>query len=135
MHAQQHAKKYFEFFNASDQAELRPNPCRTRRQAGPWCTQLQIVLSACQISKFQNFHNILNSHQPKGCFLSYRQKSPEFYALKNVKKKPIAVFLFNKKKRERQRQPAPPTPKRSKNSILIFANIFCIFGSACSMRF
>jgi hypothetical protein len=53
--------------------------------------------SACQISKFQNFHNFLNFHQPKGCFLSDRQKSPEFYAIKNVKKKkPIAVFKKKK---------------------------------------
>ena len=74
MHAQQHAKKYFKFFNASDQEELRPNPCRTRHQAGPCvvrCTQLQILLSACQISKFQNSHSFLNSHQPKGCFFFY----------------------------------------------------------------
>jgi hypothetical protein len=55
--------------------------------------------STCQISKFQNFHNFLNSHHPKGCFLSDRQKSPELYPIKNVKKKePIAV-LFIKKKR------------------------------------
>ena len=84
MHAQQHAKNHFKFFKASDQAELRPNPCRTRHQAGPWCTQLQILLSACQISKFQNFHNFLNFYQPKGCFLSDRQKSPEFYPIKKV---------------------------------------------------
>ena len=30
-------------FNASDQAELRPNPCRTTHQAGPWFTQMQIL--------------------------------------------------------------------------------------------
>jgi hypothetical protein len=68
MHAQQQAKQYFNFFNASDQTEFRPNPCRTRHQADLWCTQMQILLSACQISKFQNFYNFLNFHQPKGCF-------------------------------------------------------------------
>ena len=82
--------------------------------------------SACQISKFQNFHNFLNFHQPKGCFLSDRQKSPEFYAIKNVKKKAYScIFFFFLK--QRQRQPAPPTPKRSKKSILIFANFFFDF--------
>jgi hypothetical protein len=86
---------------------------------------MQILLSACQISKFQKFYNFLKSHQPKGCFLSDRQKSPEFYLLKNVKKKkPIAVL---KKKKERQRQPAPPTPKRSKKSIFDFCQFFLYF--------
>ena len=123
MHAQQHAKQYFKFFNASDQAELRPNPCRTRHQAGPGYTQLQILLSACQISKFQNFHNFLNSHQPKGCFLPDRQKSPEFYPIKKV-------FFFQKgtavkkRKKERHCQPAPPTPKRSKKNRFWFLPIF-----------
>jgi hypothetical protein len=74
----------------------------------------------------------LNSHQPKGCFLSDRQKSPEFYTFK-MKKKHIAVLFFFKKK-ERQRQSAPPTPNRSKKSILIFANFFTIFVSGSSMR-
>jgi hypothetical protein len=84
----QQAKKYFEFFNASDQAESRPNPCRTRHQADPVVhTHMQILMSACQISKFQIFHNFLIFHQPKGCFLSDRQKSPELYILQNVKKK------------------------------------------------
>ena len=92
--------------------------------------------SACQISKFQNFHNFLNPHQPKGCFLSDRQKSPKFNAIKNVKKKePIAVFFIFFLKKDRQRQPAPPTPKRSKKSILIFAHFFSIFVSGSSMRF
>jgi hypothetical protein len=91
MHAQQQAKKYFKFFNASDQTDFRPNPCRTTttHQADLRCTQMQILLSACQISKIQNFHNFLKSHRPKGCFLSDRQKSFEFYLLKNVKKKSL----------------------------------------------
>ena len=55
---------------------------RTRHQAGPWCTQLQILLSVCQISKFQNFHNFLGSHQPKGCFLSDRQKKSRILPIK-----------------------------------------------------
>ena len=121
MHAQQHAKKYFKFFNASDQAELRPNPSDQApgRSLVYTAADPTVRLSNFKIS---NFHNFLNSHQPKGCFLSDRQKSPKFYTIKNVKKKkPIAVF---KKKKERQRQPAPPTPKRSKKSILIFANFF-----------
>ena len=123
MHAQQQAKKYFKFFNASDQTEFRPNPCRTRHQADLWCTQMQILLSACQISKFQNFHNFLKFHQPKGCFLSDRQKSPEFYLLKNVKKKAYSCIL----KEKRATAPASTAdPKKVKKSILIFA-IFLVF--------
>jgi hypothetical protein len=91
-------------------------------------TQMHILLFACQISKFQNFHNFLNFHQPKGCFLSDRPKSPEFYALKNVNKKKAYSCIFFKKK-ERQRQQAPPSQKRSKKSILIFANFLPSFGS------
>ena len=116
-------KKYFEFFNASDQAELRPNPSRTRHQAGPWCTQLQILDPRVKISKFKIPITFWISTSQKGAFCQIVKKSPEFYSLKNLKKEPIAVFFYNKKK-ERQRQPAPPTPKRSKKSILIFANFF-----------
>jgi hypothetical protein len=43
----------FKNFNASDQAELRPNPCRTRHKPGPWCTQLQILDPHVKISKFK----------------------------------------------------------------------------------
>jgi hypothetical protein len=82
--------------------------------------------STCQISKFQNFHNFLNSHQPKGCFLSDRQKSPEFYPIKNVKKKRAYSCIILKKK-ERQRQPAPPTPKRSKKIDFDFCQFFFDF--------
>jgi hypothetical protein len=122
------------------------------------CTRVQIVSlnpynctggknprSACQNFKIRNFHNFLNFHQPKGCFLPDRQKSPEFYAMKNVKKnvnykrayfwkkEPIAVFLFFKKKSDSASQHHRPQ-KGKKKLILIFAD-FCIFGSACSMRF
>jgi hypothetical protein len=123
MHAQQHAKKYFKFFNASDQAELRPNPCRTRHQAGPWCTQLQIPDPPVKISKIQNFHNFLNFHQPKGCFLPDRQKSPEFYAIKNVKKKKAYSCIFFLKKKTAPASTADPK-KVKKKSILIFAHFF-----------
>ena len=127
MHAQQQAKKYFKFFNASDQTEFRPNPCRTRHQADLWCTQMQILLSACQISKFQNFHNFLKSHQPKGCFLSDRQKSPEFHLLKNVKKKKTYSCIFFKKKSDIASQHRRPQ-KGQKKSILIFANFFAFLA-------
>ena len=133
MHAQQHAKKYFKFFNASDQAELRPNPCRTRHQAGRWCTRLQILLSACQISKSQNFHNFLNFHQPKGCFLSDRQKSPEFYPIKKVFFSKRVQLLKKRKKSDTASQHR--RPQKGQKSRFFFANFFCIFGSACSMRF
>ena len=46
-------KKIFRICNASDQAEVRPNPYRTRHQAGPWCTQLQILDPPVKISKFK----------------------------------------------------------------------------------
>jgi hypothetical protein len=56
--------------------------------------------SAYQNFKIQNFNNFLNFRQPKGCFLPDRQKSPEFYAIKNVKKtKPIQAVFKNKKQR------------------------------------
>ena len=71
-------------------------------------TQMQILLSTCQISKFQNFHNFLKSHQPKGCFLSDRQKSPEFYLLKNVKKKKAYSCILKKKKSDSASQHRRP---------------------------
>jgi hypothetical protein len=60
---------------------------------------MQILLSACQISKFQNFHNFLKSHQPKGCFLSDRQKKSRILPIKNVKKKKKPIAVFKKKKK------------------------------------
>jgi hypothetical protein len=64
--------------DASDQAKLRPNPCRTRYQDSPWCTQLQILdLYVLELDPL-NFHNFLNFHQPKACFLPDRQKVPYF---------------------------------------------------------
>jgi hypothetical protein len=57
---------------------------------------------------------------------SSQKKSPEFYALKNVKKK-RAYSCISLKKKERQRHPAQPTPKKSEKSILIFANFFFRF--------
>ena len=96
---------------------------RTRHQAGPWCTQLQILLSACQISKFQNFHNFLKSHQPKGCFLSDRQKSPEFYAIKNVEKKACSCI-----KKKRATAPASTAdPKKVKKVDFDFCQFFFDF--------
>ena len=126
MHAQQHAKNHFKFFKASDQAELRPNPCRTRHQAGPWCTQVQILLSACQISKFQNFHNFLNFHQPKGCFLSDRQKSPEFYPIKKVffSKR---VQLYKKKEKKSDTASQHRRPQKGRKSRFWFFAIFFDF--------
>ena len=115
-------KNVSNIFNASDQTDFRPNPCRTRHQADLCCTQMQILLSACQISKFQNFHNFLKSHQPKGCFLSDRQISPELYLLKNVKKKKAYSCILKKK---RPTAPASTADtKKVKKSILIFANFF-----------
>jgi hypothetical protein len=68
--------------------------------------------SACQISKFQNFHNFLNFHQPKGCFLSDRQKSPEFYAIKTVnKKRSLQLYL---KKKKKTAPPGTADPKKVK---------------------
>jgi hypothetical protein len=88
-------------------------------------SQAQILLSACQISKFQNFHNFLNSHQPEGCFLSDRQKSLELYALKNVKKKKAySCFIFFK------RATAPPStadPKKAKKIDFDFCQFFLHF--------
>jgi hypothetical protein len=55
--------------------------------------------SACPNFKIQYFHNFLNFHQPKGCFLPDRQKSPEFYALTNVKKKRAYSCIFFLKKK------------------------------------
>jgi hypothetical protein len=125
MHAQQHAKNHFKFFKASDQAELRPNPCRTRHQAGRWCTQLQILLSACQISKSQNFHNFLNFHQPKGCFLSDRQKSPEFYPIKKVF---FSKGYSCKKKKKKSTLPASTAdPKKVKKVEFFFCQFFLHF--------
>jgi hypothetical protein len=62
---------------------------------------------------------------PKGYFLSDRRKSPEFYALKNVKKKPIVVL----KKENRATAPASTAdPKKvKKKSILISANFVLHF--------
>ena len=126
MHAQQHEKKYSKFFNASDQAELRPNPCcRTRHQAGPWCTQLQILLSACQISKSQNFHNFLNFHQPKGCFLSDRQKSPESYPIKKVFFS--KVYSCKKKKKKSTLPASTADPKKVKKVDFDFCQFFFAF--------
>jgi hypothetical protein len=108
MHAQQHAKKYFKFFNAADKTDFQPNPCRTTHQADLWCTQMRILLSACQISKFQNSQNFLKSHQPKWCFLSDRQKSQEFYLLKNGKKNSLLLFSFFFKKSDSASQHRRP---------------------------
>jgi len=72
-------------------------------------------------------------HQPKGCFLSDRQKSPEFYAIKNVKKKK-AYSGIKKKKKKKTAPPGTADPKKVKKSILIFANFFSIFVSGSSMR-
>ena len=134
MHAQQQAKKYFKFFNASDQTDFRPNPCRTRHQADRSYTQMQILLSACQISKFQNFHNFLKSHQPKGCFLSDRQKSPEFYLLKNVKKKAYSC-IFSLKKKRATAPASTADPKKVQKVDFDFCQFFSIFVSGSSMRF
>jgi hypothetical protein len=87
--------------------------------------------SAYQISKFQNFHNFLNLHQPKVTktvlFVRSSKKSPEFYAIKNVKKKkkPTAVFLKIKK-----RATAPPgtaDPKKDKKVDFDFCQFFFDF--------
>jgi hypothetical protein len=64
--------------------------------------------SACQISKFQNFRNFLNFHQPKGCFLSDRQKSPEFYDIKNVQKKKGLHLYLEKKNNDNATQHRRP---------------------------
>ena len=114
MHAQQHAKKYSKFFNASDQAELRPNPHsgRTRHQAGPWCTQVQILLSACQISKFQNFHNFLNFHQPKGALFHQTLKISRILPYKK---------RFHKKGKEKK----GTLVKRNKNRVTLLDSMRC----------
>ena len=65
-------KIYFKIFYAPDQAELRPNPCRTRYPAGPWCTQLQILDLPCLELDPLIFHNFLNFHQPKVYFVTRR---------------------------------------------------------------
>jgi hypothetical protein len=91
-------------------------------------TQMQILLSACQISKFQNFHNFLKSHQPKGCFLSDRQKSPEFYLLKNVKKKEAYSCILKKKRATAPASTADPKKVIKKKSILIFAIFFAFLA-------
>jgi hypothetical protein len=67
--------------------------------------------SACQNFKIQNFHNFLNFHQPKGCFLPDRQKSPEFYAIKNVKKKAYSCL----KKKKATAPASTADPKKVKN--------------------
>jgi hypothetical protein len=86
---------------------------------------MQILLSACQISKFQNFYKFLKSHQPKGCFLSDRQKSLEFYLLKNVKKKkPIAVF---KKKKRATTRASTADPKKVQKIDFDFCHFFLHF--------
>jgi hypothetical protein len=69
--------------------------------------------SACQISKFQNFYNFLNSHQPKGCFLSDRQKKSRILRYKKCKKKSLQLYL-KKKSATAPPGPAPPTPKSQK---------------------
>ena len=47
-------------------------------QAGPWCTQLQILdLPVLELNPL-NFHLFLIFHQPKGCFPPDRQKVPKF---------------------------------------------------------
>ena len=98
------------------------------RRSLVYSTHMQILLSTCQISKFQNFHNFLNYHEPKGCFLSDRQKSPEFYALKNVKKKPI-FFNSNikKKKKSDSAYQYRRSQKGQKKSILILAFFYFAF--------
>jgi hypothetical protein len=66
-------------FYASDQAELRPNPCRTRNQAGPWFTQMQILDQLVLELNPVNFHLFfLIFHRSKGCFLPDRQKVLNF---------------------------------------------------------
>jgi hypothetical protein len=77
----------------------------------------------------------MNSHQPKGCFLSDRQKkSPEFYALKNAKKKAYRYFVFFGGESDGASQHRRPQ-KGKKIIDFDFCQFFCIFGSACSMRF
>ena len=95
-------------------------------QAGPWCTLLQILDPPVKISKSKISITFWIPSSQKGAFYQIvKKKSPEFYAIKNAKKKKLyicsCIFL---KKKERQRQPALPTPRRSKNSILIFALFF-----------
>ena len=58
------------------------------------------------------------------CFLSDRQKSPEFYAIKNVnKKKPIAVF----KKKIQLQPPGTADPKKVGKIEFDFCHFFLLF--------
>ena len=66
---------------------LKGFPRRYAQLKMPWFSQMQILDQPVLELNPLNFHLFLKFHQPKGCFLSDRQKSPEFYAIKNVKKR------------------------------------------------
>jgi hypothetical protein len=69
----------------------------------------------------------LNSHQPKGCFLSDRQKSPEFYPIKNVKKKkPIAVLKKKKKSDSASQHRRPQKGQKVDFDFCQFFFDFCV---------
>jgi hypothetical protein len=93
---------------------LKGFPRRYDQLKMPWFTQMQILDRPALELNPLNFHFFFFDFPPaKRVFVPDRQKSPEFYAIKNVKIK-----------KEGHCQPAPPTPKKSKKSILIFANFF-----------
>jgi hypothetical protein len=72
----------------------------------------------------------LKSHQPKGCFLSDRQKSPEFYLLKNVKKKAYtrSCIFFLKKRATAPASTVDPMPiKKVKKIDFDFCQFFLHF--------
>ena len=68
----------------SDQAEFRPNPCRTRNQAGPWCTQLQILDLPVRELNPLNFHVFFDFPPAKRVLSTRSSKIPRIYAIKNV---------------------------------------------------
>jgi hypothetical protein len=127
VHALQHGENYLDFLNGPDRVENR-NQTRIKKLELLSPPKLPPNSAKCQISKFQNFHNFSNFYQPKGCFLSDRQKKKSrILRIKKYEKKKKPIAVFKKKERERPRQPTPPTPKRSEKSIFIFAIFFCFF--------
>jgi hypothetical protein len=104
-------KKIFQIFQCIGSGRITAEPLSDQAPGRSLVYIATDPRSACQISKFQNFHIFLNSHQPKKCFLPDRpKKKSRILRYRKCKKKKKANSWI--KKKERQRQLAPPTPKR-----------------------